>query len=94
MPECSLFPKSYSLHLFPQLLFVALLNSIPTFESLFFIILVAIAKWSTLIAVYVAPTCIRWFHWNDCKLNRDMIKHVKAFIENKEGNSRFKLAFL
>ena len=37
MPECSLVPKSYSL--FP-LLFVALLNSIPTYLLNFFIILV------------------------------------------------------
>ena len=57
------------------------------------LLLIYIAKGSTLIAVYVAPTCIRWFHWNDCKLNGDMIKHVKAFIENKVGNSTFKLAF-
>ena len=57
------------------------------------LLLTYIAKRSTLIAVYVAPTCIRWFHWNDCKLNRDMIKLLKVFIENKVGNSTFKLAF-
>ena len=57
------------------------------------LLLTYIAKRSTLIAVYAAPTCIRWFHWNDCKLNGDMIKLVKAFIENKVGNSTFKLAF-
>ena len=57
------------------------------------LLLTYLAKRSTLIAVYVAPTCIRWSHWIDCNLNEDMIKHVKAFIENKAGNSRFKLAF-
>ena len=51
------------------------------------------AKQSALIAVYSAPTCIRWAHWNDCKLNEDTIKHIRTFIENKVGNNEFKLAF-
>ena len=57
------------------------------------LLLTYLAKQSTLIAVYVAPTCIRWSRWIDCKLNEDMIKHVKAFIESKVGNNRIKLAF-
>ena len=55
------------------------------------LLLTYLAKQNVLVAVYVAPTCIRWFHWNDCKLNEDMIKHVKTFIENKMG--KIKIAF-
>ena len=57
------------------------------------LLLMHLAKQSAMIAVYVAPTCIRWSHWSDCKLNEDMIKHIKIFIENKVGNKRIKLAF-
>ena len=57
------------------------------------LLLMYLAKQSAMIAVYVAPTCIRWSHWSDCKLNEDMIKHIKTFIENKVGNERIKLAF-
>ena len=55
------------------------------------LLLIYLAKQNVLIAVYVEPTCIRWFHWNDCKLNGDMIKHVKTFIENKMA--KIKIAF-
>ena len=48
------------------------------------------AKQSALIAVYSAPTCIRWTH---CKLNEDAIKHIRTFVENEVGNNKFKLAF-
>ena len=57
------------------------------------LLLTYVAKQSKLIAVYSAPTCTRWFQWNDCKLNENMIKHIKAFIENRVENNRFKLAF-
>ena len=59
------------------------------------LLLTYVAKWSKLTAVYSAPTCIRWFHWNDCNLDGDMIKYIKAFIENtdKGRNNKFKLAF-
>ena len=59
------------------------------------LLLTYVAKRSKLTAVYSAPTCIRWFHWNDCNLNGDMIKHIKAFIEStdKGRNNGFKLAF-
>ena len=57
------------------------------------LLLMYLAKQSVMIAVYVAPTCIRWSHWSNCKLNEDMIKHIKIFIENKVGNKRIKLAF-
>ena len=57
------------------------------------LLLTYVTKQSKLIAVYSAPTCIRWFHWNDCELNENTIKCLKAFIENKVGDNRFKLAF-
>ena len=57
------------------------------------LLLMYLSKPSAMIAVYVAPTCIRWSHWSNCKLNEDMIKHIKIFIENKVGNKRIKLAF-
>ena len=57
------------------------------------LLLTYVAKQSKLTAVYSAPTCIRWFHWIDCKLNEDMIKCIKTFIENKVEDNRFKLAF-
>ena len=55
------------------------------------LLLTYLAKQNVLIAVYVEPTCIRWFQWIDCKLNGDMIKHVKTFIENKMA--KIKIAF-
>ena len=45
-----------------------------------------------LIAVYSAPTCIRWFQWTGCKLNEDAIKHINSFVD-KVGDNKFKVAF-
>ena len=47
---------------------------------------------SKLIAVYSAPTFIRWFQWTGCKLNEDAIKHINSFVVNKVGSKRFKFA--
>ena len=57
------------------------------------LLLTYVAKQSKLTAVYSAPTCIRWFYWNGCKLNEDTIKHIKTFIEKPGENNRFKLVF-
>ena len=56
------------------------------------LLLTYLPKQNKLIAVYSAPTHIRWFQWADCKLNEDMIKHIKNFTESKVKNS-FKLVF-
>ena len=57
------------------------------------LLLAYVAKRNALIAVYVAPTRIRWSHWIDCNQNGDMIKHLKTFVKNKVSNDRFKLVF-
>ena len=56
------------------------------------LLLTYLPKQNKLIAVYSAPTHIRWCQWPDCKLNKDMIKHIKRFTESKV-RSRFKLVF-
>ena len=56
------------------------------------LLLTYLPKQNKLIAVYSAPTHIRWFQWADYKLNEDMIKHIKSFTESKVENS-FKLVF-
>ena len=45
------------------------------------------------ITVYSAPTYTRWFHWTDCKLNEDIIKHIKNIVEINVGEVKFKVAF-
>ena len=50
-------------------------------------------KKSKLIAVYLAPSYIRWFQWDDCKLNKDAIKQIKVFVENNVRKKKFKIAF-
>ena len=57
------------------------------------LLLTYLPKQNKLIAVYSTPTCIRWFQWADCKLNEDMIKHIKGFTESKV-KSVFKLVFI
>ena len=56
------------------------------------LLLTYLPKQNKLIAVYSAPTRIRWCQWADCKLNEDMIKYIKRFTESKV-KSRFKLVF-
>ena len=46
-----------------------------------------------LIAVYSAPTRIRWFQWTDCKMNADTLNQVKHFVETEVGTENFKTAF-
>ena len=50
-------------------------------------------KKSKLIAVYSAPSYIRWFQCADCKLNKDAIKQIKVFVENNVNKKKFKIAF-
>ena len=57
------------------------------------LLLTYLAKQKKLIAVYSAPDCIRWFQWNDSKLNRNMIKHIKDFTEHKVGKRTFQIVF-
>ena len=57
------------------------------------LLLAYLAKQKSMIAVYSAPDCIRWFQWANCKLNGDMIKHIKKFIEQKVEKRTFQIAF-
>ena len=57
------------------------------------LLLTYVPKQNKLIAVYSAPTCIRWLEWTDCELNEDIIKAVQRFVEIKVRNESFKIAF-
>ena len=50
-------------------------------------------KKSKLLAVYLMPSCIRWFQWTDCKLNEDAIKRIKVFVKKNVRKKKFKIAF-
>ena len=75
--------------------FTATLNE--TFQNDIFsdevLLLTYLAKQSTLIAVYSAPTYIRWSQWTNCKLNEDIIEQIRLFMEAKVRNKSFKIAF-
>ena len=66
------------------------LNNVHSDEIL---LLTYLAKQSKLIAVYSTPTHIRWFQWTDRKLNKDTIKEIKDYVENKVRSKNFKIAF-
>ena len=57
------------------------------------LLLTYVPEQNKLIAVYSAPTCIRWLEWTGCKLNEEIVKAVQHFVEIKVRNESFKIAF-
>ena len=75
--------------------FIALLKKY--FQNITFskqiLLLTYVPEQNKLTAVYLAPYCIRWLEWTDCKLNEDAVKAVQRFVEIKVRNESFKIAF-